>query len=63
MLNLKYEMNKLIDKIETDSQTQKTNLELPKGKAQRHRLGIWHQKMQTTIYKKDKQGLPWHSGG
>ena len=29
--NLKYETNKLVHKTEIDSQTQKTNLQLPKG--------------------------------
>ena len=32
MLDLKYDTNKLIYKTETDSQTQKANLWLPKGK-------------------------------
>ena len=32
MQNLKYDSNELIYKTETDSQTQKTNLQLPKGK-------------------------------
>ena len=32
MQNLKYDTNELIYKTETDSQTQKTNLWLPKGK-------------------------------
>ena len=32
MWNLKYDTNELIYKTETDSQTQKTNLRLPKGK-------------------------------
>ena len=32
MWNLKYDTNELIYKTETDSQTQKTNLWLPKGK-------------------------------
>ena len=38
MWNLKYDTNELIYKTETDSQTQKTNLWLPKGK--RGRGGI-----------------------
>ena len=33
MWDLKYDTNRLTYKIETDSQTQKTNLRLPKGKA------------------------------
>ena len=32
MWNLKNDTNELMDKTETDSQTQKTNLWLPKGK-------------------------------
>ena len=32
MCNLKYDTNELIYKRKTDSQTQKTNLQLPKGK-------------------------------
>ena len=32
MWYLKYDANELIYKAETDSQTQKTNLQLPKGK-------------------------------
>ena len=32
MWNLKYDTNELIYETETDSQTQKTNLWLPKGK-------------------------------
>ena len=32
MWNIKYDINELIYKTETDSQTQKTNLWLPKGK-------------------------------
>ena len=35
MWNLKYDTNELIYKIETDSQTWKTNLYLPKGKGGR----------------------------
>ena len=31
MWNLKYDIDELIYKTETDSQTQKTNLQLPKG--------------------------------
>ena len=33
--------NKLIYKTETDSQTKKTNLYLPKGKEVRDRLRVW----------------------
>ena len=43
MWNLKYDTNELIYKTETDSQTQKTNLQLPKGKGRERRgtLGVW----------------------
>ena len=42
MWNLNYKTNELIYKTETDSQTQKTNLWLPKGKGRRGRdeLGV-----------------------
>ena len=41
MQNLKYDTNEFIYKTETDSQIQKTNLWLPKGKGQgRAKLGI-----------------------
>ena len=33
MWNLKYDTNELIQKIEIDSQIQKTTLQLPKGRA------------------------------
>ena len=33
--------NELIYKTETDSQTKKTNLYLPKGKEARDKLGVW----------------------
>ena len=43
-----------------DSQTQKTNLWLPKGKGGGggDKLGVWDQQVQTTIYKIDKQHSP-----
>ena len=42
MWNLKNDTNELIYKTETDSQTQKTNLWLPKGKGSwGHNLGVW----------------------
>ena len=42
MWNLKNDTNELIYKTETDSQTQKTNLWLPKGKSGgRDKLGGW----------------------
>ena len=39
MWDLKYDTNELIYKTEADSQTQKTNLWLPKGKGVG--LGVW----------------------
>ena len=36
MWNLKYDTNELNDKAETDSQTERTNLWLPKRK-----MGVW----------------------
>ena len=57
MWNLKYDTNELIYKAETDSQTQKSNLWLPKGMGVgRDKLGVWDQQIQTTTYKLDKQG-------
>ena len=42
MQNLKKNTNELIYKTETDSQTEKTNLWLPKGYGQRRdKLGVW----------------------
>ena len=41
MWNLKNSTNELIYETETDSQTQKTNLWLPKGKAVGDKLGVW----------------------
>ena len=41
MWNLKYDTNELIYKIETDLQTQKTNLCLPKWKGGGYKLGVW----------------------
>ena len=49
MWNLKCDLNELIYKMETDSQTKK-NLRLPKGKVG-DKLGVWKQQIQTTIYK------------
>ena len=42
MWNLKNDTNELTYKTETDSQTQKTNLWLSKGKGRRRdKLGVW----------------------
>ena len=44
---------------ETDSQTQRTDLWLPKGKGRgRDGLAVWDQQMQTLIYRMDKQEGP-----
>ena len=60
MWNLKkIDTNELIYKTETDSQTQKTNLWLPKGEVGgRDKLEVWDQQKQTAIYKIDKQQGP-----
>ena len=54
MWNLKYDKNEIIYKAETDLQTQKTNLWLPKGKEGRDKLGVWDQQIQTTILNKQQ---------
>ena len=58
--NLKYATNELIYEAETESQTQKTDLWLPKVEAGcgRDKLGVWDQQIHTTIYKIDKQQGP-----
>ena len=66
MWNLKYDANELIYEIETDSQTQKTDWWLPKGKGEkgkgkgwgRDKLGVWDYQIQITTYKIDKQEVP-----
>ena len=60
MWNLKYSKNVLIYETETDSQTQKTNLWLPKEKGgqNRDKLGLWDQKIQITVHKIDKKQGP-----
>ena len=55
----KYDIKEVISKRETDSQTSKTNLQLPKGKVVgRDGLGIqdWH--MHTTVYRMYNQWGP-----
>ena len=58
MQNLKKNgMNELIYETEIDSQTQKTNLWLPKGRVEgrgRDKLGVYDEHIHTTIYKTDK---------
>ena len=53
--NLKYGTNEPIYKTETDSETQRSDLWLLRG---RGGLGVWDQQMQTIIYKMDKQQGP-----
>ena len=56
MRNQKDDTNELIYKRETDSQTQKTNLWIPKGKGEESdKLGIWEQHIHTAVYNIDKQ--------
>ena len=51
--------NELTYKTEIGSQTQKTNLWLPKGKVGgRDKLGVWGQQMQTVMYRMDNQQGP-----
>ena len=62
MYNLKNDTNELIYKTETDSQTQKTNLLLPKGivggRGGRDKLGVWDERIHTTIYEIGNQQGP-----
>ena len=59
MWNLKDNTNELIYKTETDSQTQRTNLWLPRdGGVGEGRIRICDQQMQTIIYRMDKQQGP-----
>ena len=55
MWNLNNSTNEITYKTETDSQTQKINLLLPKGNAGRDKLGVWDLQMHTTMHKIDKQ--------
>ena len=59
--NLKYDMNELIHKTETDLQILKTNFWLSKGKhacGRRDKLGAWDEYSHITIYKRDSQWGP-----
>ena len=55
MWHLKNSTSEFIYNTETDSQTSKTNLRLPKGKLGRGwgrgKLGVWDLHIHTTIYK------------
>ena len=54
MGNLKYDINELIYKTETDSKT--SRLGVTKGDGGREKLGIWDYQIHTTMYKRDEQG-------
>ena len=59
MWNLKYDANELIYETETDSQTEKTDLWLPRGRGrERDGLGIWAWQMKTITFRVDKQQGP-----
>ena len=56
MQNLKYGTNELIYKTETDSQTYRTDLWLPRGRGREWDvLGVWRWQMQTITLRMDKQ--------
>ena len=58
MWNLKCDPDELI--YETDSQTQKTDWSLPKGRKGRggEGLGVWDQQTQTIVHRMDKEQGP-----
>ena len=59
MWNLKNSTDELTYKTENDSETQETNLWLPKGKVERKdKLELWHYHIYTIIYKMHKQQGP-----
>ena len=59
MWNLKKDTNELIYKSDTDSQTSKTNLWLPKGEGEgRDKLGVWDWHMHVIVYGMDGQQGP-----
>ena len=62
--DLKYDTNELIYKTETDSQTQKTTLWLPKGKGWgRDKLGVWDYQTQTIYTEWINSQVPLYSTG
>ena len=59
MWNLNYDTKELIQETETDSQIQRTDLQLSKGVRQgTDAWRVWDQQMQTIIYRMDKQQGP-----
>ena len=59
MWNLNYDTNEFIYETETDSQKQRTDLWLPRGRWVREGwVGSWGQQIQTSIYRLDKQQGP-----
>ena len=57
--NLKFDTNEHIYETETDSQTQRTDLWLPRGREGGEGwMGGWDQQMQTIMYRMDKQQGP-----
>ena len=58
MWNLKNRTNELTYKIDTESQTQKTNLWLPKGREGSDKLAAQDQQRHTIIYEIDEQQGP-----
>ena len=56
MWNVKYDTNETNFKTETDSQTQRTDLRLPKGgRWEKSGVQVWDQQMKTIIQSMDKQ--------
>ena len=63
MWNLKYDANEPIYEAETDSQTQRTDLWLPRWGGGGGWTGSLGQQMQTIIYRMNKQQGPMYSTG
>ena len=49
MWNPKYDTNELVYKTETDMQTQRTDLRLPRGRSETGEPGVWDLQMQSII--------------
>ena len=56
-VEFKNRTNEFLCKTEIDSQTQKTNLQFPKGNERRDKPGGWGLQTHTAIYKIDEQGF------